>query len=148
MSSEKRKIRVAVVFGGRSSEHEISCVTAGSVLSAIDHDRYEVVPVGITRDGNWVLTSGDPDQLRIDAQNKTLPSVAGESGTEVLAASLRSPQDIVDLVERGITAVTASPQVLAAMLASEASVDADGAFAAASSLQGAPEELRPAPDQT
>src|SRR5699024_7992370 len=83
MSSEKRKIRVAVVFGGRSSEHEISCVTAGSVLSAIDHDRYEVVPVGITRDGNWVLTSGDPDQLRIDAKNKTLPSVAGESGTEL-----------------------------------------------------------------
>lgn len=83
MSSEKRKIRVAVVFGGRSSEHEISCVTAGSVLSAIDHDRYEVVPVGITRDGNWVLTSGDPDQLRIDAKNKTLPSVAGESGTDL-----------------------------------------------------------------
>ena len=84
MSSEKRKIRVAVVFGGRSSEHEISCVTAGSVMSVIDHDRYEVVPVGITRDGNWVLASGDPERLRIDAENKTLPSVAGEDGAELV----------------------------------------------------------------
>lgn len=84
MSSEKRKIRVAVVFGGRSSEHEISCVTAGSVMSVIDRDRYEVVPVGITREGNWVLTSGDPAQLRIDAESKTLPSVAQESGTDLV----------------------------------------------------------------
>lgn len=84
MSSEKRKIQVAVVFGGRSSEHEISCVTAGSVMSVIDRDRYEVVPVGITREGNWVLTSGDPAQLRIDAESKTLPSVAQESGTDLV----------------------------------------------------------------
>ncbi|OOC52567.1 MULTISPECIES: D-alanine--D-alanine ligase family protein [Nocardiopsis] len=82
MSSEQRKIRVAVVFGGRSSEHEISCVTAGSVLSVIDQDRYEVVPVGITRTGNWVLTSGDPERLRIDAGTKALPSVS-EDGTDI-----------------------------------------------------------------
>ncbi|WP_017611369.1 D-alanine--D-alanine ligase family protein [Nocardiopsis xinjiangensis] len=80
MSSEQRKTRVAVVFGGRSSEHQISCVTAGSVMSVIDRDRYEVVPVGITPDGNWVLTSGDPDELRIDADTKTLPSVAEGTG--------------------------------------------------------------------
>ncbi|MFE3460402.1 D-alanine--D-alanine ligase family protein [Nocardiopsis aegyptia] len=80
--SEQRKIRVAVVFGGRSSEHEISCVTAGSVLSVIDHDRYEVVPVGITRSGNWVLTSGDPERLRIDAGTKALPSVP-EDGADL-----------------------------------------------------------------
>ncbi|MDT0327833.1 D-alanine--D-alanine ligase family protein [Nocardiopsis lambiniae] len=75
MSSEQRRIRVAVVFGGRSSEHEISCVTAGSVLSVIDHDRYEVVPVGITKTGNWVLTSGDPEHLRIEEGTKALPEV-------------------------------------------------------------------------
>ncbi|MFM6849438.1 MAG: D-alanine--D-alanine ligase A, partial [Terrabacter sp.] len=46
-----RKPRVAVVFGGRSSEHGISCVTAGSVLAAIDRDAYDVVPVGIATDG-------------------------------------------------------------------------------------------------
>ncbi|MFE1168799.1 D-alanine--D-alanine ligase family protein [Nocardiopsis sp. NPDC058789] len=82
MSSEQRKIRVAVVFGGRSSEHEISCVTAGSVLSVIDQDRYEVVPVGITPTGNWVLTSGDPESLRIDAATKALPTVS-EEGTDI-----------------------------------------------------------------
>ena len=42
------KVRVAVVFGGRSAEHAISCVSAGSVIAALDPDRYEVVPVGIT----------------------------------------------------------------------------------------------------
>ncbi|WP_017589530.1 D-alanine--D-alanine ligase family protein [Nocardiopsis ganjiahuensis] len=82
MSSEQRKIRVAVVFGGRSSEHEISCVTAGSVLSVIDQDRYEVVPVGITPTGNWVLASGDPESLRIDAETKALPTVS-EEGVEL-----------------------------------------------------------------
>lgn len=81
--SEQRKIRVAVVFGGRSSEHEISCVTAGSVLSVIDQDRYEVVPVGITPTGNWVLTSGDPESLRIDAATKALPTVS-EDGTDLV----------------------------------------------------------------
>ena len=60
-----RRTRVAVVFGGRSSEHAISCVTAGSVLKALDSDRYEVIPIGIATDGRWVLESGDPDRLSI-----------------------------------------------------------------------------------
>ncbi|GAA3750451.1 D-alanine-D-alanine ligase [Spinactinospora alkalitolerans] len=63
--AEQQKTRVAVVFGGRSSEHEISCVTAGSVLSVIDTDRYEIVPIGITRAGNWMLTSAEPERLAI-----------------------------------------------------------------------------------
>ena len=54
------KTRVAIVFGGRSPEHGISCVSAGSVLGALDPDEFEVVPVGITRAGQWVLTNGDP----------------------------------------------------------------------------------------
>jgi D-alanine-D-alanine ligase len=70
-----RRIRVAIVFGGRSSEHAISCITAGSVLAAIDRDRYEVVPVGIARDGRWVLASGD-QQLAIEGGR--LPEVTGE----------------------------------------------------------------------
>ncbi|MTV23819.1 D-alanine--D-alanine ligase [Nitriliruptoraceae bacterium ZYF776] len=51
--------RVLVLFGGRSSEHEVSCLSARSVLAAIDRDRYEVLAVGITRDGRWTLTDGD-----------------------------------------------------------------------------------------
>src|SRR6201986_4597940 len=69
-----RKPRIAVVFGGRSDEHAISCVMAGSVLRAIDRDRYDVVPVGITHDGRWVLESGDPERLAITAADK-LPEV-------------------------------------------------------------------------
>ncbi|MFF1821295.1 D-alanine--D-alanine ligase family protein [Kribbella sp. NPDC058245] len=64
MSSE-RKIRVAVVFGGRSSEHAISCVTAANVLQAIDRDKYDVIPIGISTSGHWVLESGDPEHLSI-----------------------------------------------------------------------------------
>jgi D-alanine-D-alanine ligase len=65
MIGKARKTRVAVVFGGRSAEHAISCVSAGSVLAALDPERYEVVPVGIARDGRWVLTENDPSRLTI-----------------------------------------------------------------------------------
>src|SRR6201998_400085 len=71
--SSARKIRVAVVFGGRSSEHAVSCASAGHILGAIDPERYEVVPVGIARDGRWVLTSGDPARLALTSGE--LPSV-------------------------------------------------------------------------
>ena len=77
MNEPTRKPRVAVVFGGRSSEHAISCVTAGSVLAAIDPDAYDVVPIGIATDGRWVLESGDPDRLRIESPDQ-LPSVDGD----------------------------------------------------------------------
>jgi D-alanine-D-alanine ligase len=73
--SEQRKIRVAVVFGGRSAEHAVSCASAGLVLGAIDRDRYEVIPVGIARDGRWVLTSGDPARLALTSASGELPSV-------------------------------------------------------------------------
>ncbi|MCL6450361.1 MAG: D-alanine--D-alanine ligase [Acetobacteraceae bacterium] len=53
------KLRVGVIFGGRSPEHEVSLLSAASVLRAIDRERFEVVPIGITREGKWLLT-GDP----------------------------------------------------------------------------------------
>src|SRR5688500_19978877 len=68
------KPRVAVLFGGRSSEHAISCVTAGSVLQAIDRTAYDVVPIGIAKDGRWVLESGDPERLAINGPHE-LPEV-------------------------------------------------------------------------
>ena len=69
-----RKPRVVVVFGGRSSEHPISCVTGGAVMDAIDRDVYDVVPVGITRDGRWVLGDPDTSRLRMGARGE-LPEV-------------------------------------------------------------------------
>jgi D-alanine-D-alanine ligase len=69
------RVRVAVVFGGRSGEHAISCVSAGSVLANLDPERFDVVPVGITRDGAWVVGADDPRELAID--DRALPSVDG-----------------------------------------------------------------------
>ncbi|MFD0270798.1 D-alanine--D-alanine ligase family protein [Streptomyces sp. NPDC127106] len=69
-----RKPRVAVVFGGRSSEHAISVVTAGAVLRAIDRSKYEVLPIGITTDGRWALTADAPERMAI--ADRKLPSVA------------------------------------------------------------------------
>lgn len=76
------KTRVAIVFGGRSPEHGISCVSAGSVFGALDPDEFEVVPVGITRAGQWVLTDGDPAQLAINARR--LPEITAESGDDIV----------------------------------------------------------------
>ncbi|MEV0722712.1 D-alanine--D-alanine ligase family protein [Micromonospora purpureochromogenes] len=76
------KTRVAIVFGGRSPEHGISCVSAGSVLGALDPDEFEVVPVGITRQGQWVLASGDPARLAIS--DRKLPEITAGSGAEVV----------------------------------------------------------------
>src|SRR3954462_9808341 len=92
--SKDRKPRIAVVFGGRSSEHAISCVTAGSVLKAIDRERYDVVPIGIATDGRWVLESGDPEHLRIESPEK-LPHVDGERATIALAPDVRSTDLVV-----------------------------------------------------
>lgn len=71
------RIRVAVVFGGRSSEHAISCISAGSVIKALDPARYEVIPIGITTDGRWVLESAEPGRLALGPAGE-LPSVTGE----------------------------------------------------------------------
>jgi D-alanine-D-alanine ligase len=72
-------IRVALLFGGRSSEHAISCATAGGVLAAIDRSKYEVVPVGITADGAFVLEDDDPQKFTL---GRELPSVA-DNGSRV-----------------------------------------------------------------
>lgn len=68
-----RRVRVAVVFGGRSNEHAISCVSAGSILRNLDSRRFDVIAVGITPAGSWVLTDANPDALTIT--NRELPQV-------------------------------------------------------------------------
>jgi D-alanine-D-alanine ligase len=74
--SQERKVRVAVVFGGRSTEHSVSCASAGLFLGALDPDRYDVVPIGIARDGRWVLTSADPERLALGSSLPDVESVA------------------------------------------------------------------------
>lgn len=75
------KPAVAVLFGGRSSEHSISSATAGGVLRAIDRDRYRVIPIGITRDGAFVLEDDDPGKFALDPHR--LPEVV-DNGTRIL----------------------------------------------------------------
>ncbi|MFC7534289.1 D-alanine--D-alanine ligase family protein [Actinoplanes sp. GCM10030250] len=77
-----RKTRVAIVFGGRSTEHAISCVSAGAILGALDPDQYEAVPVGITREGRWVLAAGDPAELAIT--ERRLPEITAGSGSALV----------------------------------------------------------------
>ncbi|MFF2245785.1 D-alanine--D-alanine ligase family protein [Arthrobacter sp. NPDC058130] len=87
MSTEGRtgqsKPRVAVLFGGRSSEHAVSCVTAAGVLGAIDKDKYDVIPIGIARTGQWVLASGATSEWSLSASS--LPEVAPSAQTVALA---------------------------------------------------------------
>ncbi|MEU0951722.1 D-alanine--D-alanine ligase family protein [Streptomyces niveus] len=95
-----RKPRVAVVFGGRSSEHAISVVTAGAVLRSIDRTKYDVLPIGITTDGRWALTADEPDRMGI--ADRRLPSV------EDLAESTEG--DVVLSVDPGNREVVYSEQ--------------------------------------
>jgi len=76
----RRRLRVAVLFGGRSAEHEISCLSARSVIDALDPSTTEVVPIGITRQGSWHLLSGPP---ALPAETGRMPEVTAEAGTAV-----------------------------------------------------------------
>ncbi|MEY4311722.1 MAG: hypothetical protein RLZZ571_492 [Actinomycetota bacterium] len=90
-----KRIRVAVIFGGRSSEHTISCISAGSILKAIDQTKYEVVPIGITHEGKWVLESADSARLsvtdgvfpEVDATNSPVLFTPDPSATELVVQS-------------------------------------------------------------
>ncbi|HYX44004.1 MAG TPA: D-alanine--D-alanine ligase A, partial [Acidimicrobiales bacterium] len=76
------RTRLVVLFGGRSAEHEVSCVTAVSVLRALDPARYEVVPVGITAEGRWVLAE-EAQRLLFAGRAAALPPVLQARGREL-----------------------------------------------------------------
>jgi D-alanine-D-alanine ligase len=101
---KQRKIRVAVVFGGRGPEHAVSCMGGGNMLGSIDRGKYEVIPVGITREGSWVLAADDPARLAVTGGQ--LPSVeaVAEPGTKVVpwgaghSLTTSAPGQIPDLL--------------------------------------------------
>ena len=80
------RIRVLVLFGGRSSEHQVSCLSARNVLAAIDRERYLVTTVGITRDGRWSLVDGVPE-----TPDGVLPEVPDDAPTVALARTRKGP---------------------------------------------------------
>ena len=63
MSAEQRKLRVGVLFGGRSGEHEVSLASAASVIRGLDPQKYEAVPIGITKEGHWLIGAGAQKML-------------------------------------------------------------------------------------
>ena len=77
------KVRVAIICGGKSSEHEISCISANGILGAIDRSKFEPVLIGITKSGKWLLL---PDDTTFITLNGALPTVP-ESGIEVSITS-------------------------------------------------------------
>jgi D-alanine-D-alanine ligase len=144
--SEQRKIKVAVVFGGRGPEHPVSCMGGGNMLSSIDRSRYDVVPIGITTDGSWVQVSDAPERLAITGGE--LPTVAAIaepgavvvpwSGGLVASAPAQIPHlfgdvDVVlpvlhgpygeDGTIQGLLEMAGVPYVGAGVLASAVSID-------------------------
>jgi D-alanine-D-alanine ligase len=80
-----RKPTVAIVFGGRSSEHAVSCATAAGVMRAINRDVYDVLPIGIAKDGRWVVASGDLGALELSPGH--IPEVDGSGGAVLVPLS-------------------------------------------------------------
>ncbi|WP_166849149.1 D-alanine--D-alanine ligase family protein [Isoptericola sp. BMS4] len=105
-----RRTRVAVLFGGRSGEHAVSAATAAGVLRAIDRDRYDVIPVGITREGRWVLAADDPERWQITDGH--LPEVTAESGAEVVLSLARGERSLRVLEPGQVPAVLGDVDVV------------------------------------
>ncbi len=90
------KLRVGILFGGRSGEHEVSLLSAASVFNAIDKNKYEVVPIGITKEGHWV-TAADAERLLrgefVHREERHLR--AGDPATTPAAAVLAQGESVV-----------------------------------------------------
>lgn len=110
MSEIARRPRVLLLFGGRSGEHEVSCSTAAGILRAIDRERWDVIPVGITQDGQWVPVPDDPARFdfhdghgaRVEAGDRCVALLTGtnELVEYAVGAGLRGARDLgpVDVV--------------------------------------------------
>jgi D-alanine-D-alanine ligase len=133
------RTRLAILYGGRSAEHQVSVVSARSVMEALDPDRFEVVPIAITREGAWLLPDRSP--LELAAADGALPEVEA-AGTEValrperagaLAAAGGGPVDVVfpilhgpfgeDGTVQGLLELADLPYVGSGVLASALAMD-------------------------
>jgi D-alanine-D-alanine ligase len=130
-----QKVRLAILYGGSSAEHEVSVVSARCVIEALDRDKYEVVPIAITKRGQWMLPERGP--LELTAPKGALPAVAEEG----IAVALRpeggltsgGPVDVVfgvlhgpggeDGTVQGMLELAGIPYVGAGVLASALGMD-------------------------
>jgi D-alanine-D-alanine ligase len=140
MSSSKR-LRVGVLFGGRSGEHEVSLASAASVIRALDPEKYEAVPIGITKDGRWLVGTGGqkmlPEVLK-SGERVSLPPDPTAAALVPLAQSAGHPSVTVDVVfpvlhgtfgedgtVQGLLELAGLPYVGAGVLASAVGMDKD-----------------------
>ncbi|HEY6706504.1 MAG TPA: D-alanine--D-alanine ligase A, partial [Actinomycetota bacterium] len=126
------KIRLAILYGGRSAEHQVSVVSARSVMEALDPARFEVVPIAITRDGAWLLPDRSP--LELTASEGTLPEVEpagrelavrpqqGVGGVDVVFPILHGPFG-EDGTVQGLFELADLPYVGSGVLASALAMD-------------------------
>ncbi len=97
MTTEKKRLRIGILFGGRSGEHEVSVISAASVLSALDPEKYEAVPIGITKDGRWLAGT---------ASHKMLPPFAdGAQGKPALGEVLRTGESVMLSADPNVAAL-------------------------------------------
>jgi D-alanine-D-alanine ligase len=100
MTTEKKRLRVGILFGGRSGEHEVSLVSAASVMKALDPDKYEVVPIGIAKDGRWLAGTAAqkmlPEILR--SGERVMPSADPTVAALVALNPSNSPSVQLDIV--------------------------------------------------
>jgi D-alanine-D-alanine ligase len=90
----KKKQRIGILFGGRSGEHEVSLLSAASILKAIDKKKYEVVPIGITKEGRWV-TASDAHALLTGGQAPENPRLAGDPASTPTATVLKRGEAVI-----------------------------------------------------
>src|ERR1700691_5564071 len=107
MTTEKKRLRIGVLFGGRSGEHEVSLISAASVISALDPEKYEAVPIGITKDGRWLAGTA--------AHKMVPPFAAGAEGKPALGEVLRTGEGVM---------LSADPNVAALVPVSDSRADA------------------------
>ncbi len=95
--AEKRKIRVGLIFGGRSGEHEVSLASSQAVMANLDPEKYEIVPLGITKEGSWLLGM-EPQQL-IAAEREAAGLMASETTTAVTLTGDPSVRRLIPVQE-------------------------------------------------
>ena len=132
----KKKLRVGVLFGGRSGEHEVSLLSAASILKAIDRKKYDVVPIGISKAGHW-LGGEDAQALLTGESAPATPQLQAGNGAELIQQSgaLTSALDVVfpvlhgtfgeDGTIQGLLELADLPYVGSGVLGSAAGMDKD-----------------------
>ena len=101
-----KKIKVAILFGGRSAEHEVSLESAINVINAVDKDKYEPVLIGIDRQGTWfrnenallLLKSGNPDRIQLDKGNREVALMSSKDRGQLLDLTNRERVEPIDVI--------------------------------------------------